>query len=379
MESLEEKKKQLSQLLEQANRLHHKGELNKALKLYRQALGLANSKEKKDEIQVKIDDAHEMLAFVQGTDEPEKTKLSEVIKDWASANIFAIAGAAILALLVLLGILLTPAMKQVLNRPTQAAPVPEPTVAPDVIIRADNDAAGNEMQGTKEDSGEGNKRKDKISIVTLTVPDSIYEPYPSKYIIKGPAPVYEAANPAKAQSPSAQILLNTRVLLVAKTDNKQWLEIETAEKQRYWISAAYLGDSRFKSAAEIDAEIKTALGGKYWELQAEGQSAPFTYYLYINAPQAEAAYEALIEAYQFYASRQLIKMINTHSHSKTESIQVEAQKPQNLASQPNPIKVSIHLRSKSGLGSNKTLGQKTIEIPKLGSKRYELRTQLEGL
>lgn len=378
MASLEETRKQLAQLLEKANRLHHKGEFNQALKTYRQALELTTSKEKKAEIQVQINQAHDMLSFVQGTDEPEAPKLSELIKDWVSSNLFALAGAGILALLVLLGILLSPAFMYLLDHPDQqVSPQPEASEEPDVIIQADNDAAGVEMQGSKEDSGEGNTRKEKISIVTLTVPDSIYEPYPSKYIIKAPAPVYLSAE-ANKQPASAQLAINTQVLLVGKTENKTWLEIETPTKERFWIAAAYLGDSRFKTAAEIDAEIKASLGGKYWEIQAEGQTAPFTYYLYINAPQADLAYVALMEAYQFYASRQLLKLINTYSHSKTKSVRVQAQQPANLDKQPNPISVSILIYSQSGLDSNKKLGEKTIQIPRLTSGRYELRQQLEG-
>ncbi|MGV3524529.1 MAG: hypothetical protein ACO1RX_09900 [Candidatus Sericytochromatia bacterium] len=372
------RREQFAEHVERAKRMHQTGDLSEALKEYRQAIEFASDAKTRKAVQKHIDELHDMVTFVN-TVENEGPDSSERIKDWIQANLVALWGGAIVTALVLLAVLIFPPLLQALKGNSSAQPLPSPSASselPDKIAEAEGNSESGELKGKRDSTALEIEESD--SRVTLTVPDYILEPFPSKYIVLPEAALFSEAPPAQGVDPVKKLPQNSQVLLVGKTAAADWLQIRLPDRQDYWVSAASLGDNRVKSPAEIDAEIKAALGGKYWEIDIEGGAAPFTYFLHVNAPTPEIAYTALLEAYRHYAGRQLLKLYNTHTHQPLKTIEVEATPPQ-FQGLPPQIPVHLELFSVTPSHERASLGAKDLQLLRTPSQRYRLRQPLEGL
>ena len=377
METPSEHKKQLHETLEEAQRLHNTGDLVGALKAYRKAQKWVSDSETKDEVQQYIDELHDMVAFVQESDGQHDRTWWETTTEFLKENTFLIVVVSITATAVVLLALLIPLVVKSFggaSSPSDQA-TPSPTPLEDRTERGDNYQVQVELKGNN--TGGSGTIKKSTSVVTLTIPEVLYEPFPSKYVIHDKAPVYAEVPPASSTLPSTLVPLNTRVLLIDKTEDQHWLRIEVSGGQKYWIQAQHLADDAYKSPQEIDQEIKTALGNKYWEIQVEGNHAPFQYYLYVDAPNATQAYHSMLRAYQSYSDRQMLKTINSISHQKTESLRLEE-----MSSPPadatNPVVLRLKVYAKSSYGTERLLGEKQFSTAKQDDKRYRSRLLLEG-
>lgn len=371
------RREQFAEHVERAKRMHQTGDLSEALKEYRQAIAFASDAKTRKSVQKHIDELHEMVTFVNTVDS-EGPDSGERIKDWIQANLVTLWGGAIVLALVLLATLVFPPLMQALKG-SGAQPLPSPSSSaelPDKIAEADGNSESGELKGKRDSAALEVEESD--SRVTLTVPDYILEPFPSKYIVLPEADLYSQATPPEGTAPARKLEQNSQVLLVGKTKTADWLQIRLPDRQDYWVSAASLGDNRVKTPAEIDAEIKAALGGKYWGIEIEGGSAPFTYFLHVNAPNPEFAYAALLEAYRHYAGRQLLKLHNAHTHQPLKTIEVEAATPQ-FHGQPAQIPVHLELFGVTRSNERASLGAKDLQLLRTPSQRYRLRQPLEGL
>lgn len=378
-EPLQNKKKQLSETLEEAQRLHNTGDLVGALKAYRQAQKWVHDEATQKEVQQTIDELHDMVAFVQESEGNHDKKWWEPILDSFTENTLLIAGASITLVALMLLAILIPMVMQSFSKPSKIEPLPSPTALADKVERGDSYQVQAELKGKSQ--GSSGTVKKSTSVVTLTIPEVLYEPFPSKYVIQESPPIY--LQPPAAQSSSApnavnvKIPRNTLVLLVGKSKDAQWLEIETSDAVRYWISARYLADDRYRSPEEIDAEIKAELGGKYWEIQVEGNTAPFQYYLYVNAPTVTEAHQSLLAAYQDYANRQMLQSMNTISHQKIDALRLEEiSSPPQAEAQRTEARFRIYAQNSRGVEN--LLGEKQFSISQGEDKRYTLRQLLDG-
>lgn len=366
--------KDLKNTLDEAQRLHNTGDLVGALRAYRKAQKWVTDGQTKDEVQQYIDELHDMVAFVQDSEGNQDKPWWEPLTDKIKENTLAIIGTSITLISIVLLVILIPMVMNVLNKKSPTQPSPSPSEIADRTERGDSYQVQAELKGNG--GGGAGKVKKSTSVVTLTIPEVLYEPYPSKYVIQDKAPVY-ASQELTGSTAINTVSLNTLVLLVNKTPNNQWLQIETAGNHRYWISAKALADSRYKSPAEIDAEIKAALGDKYWEIQVEGNTAPFQYYLYINAPNASIAYQSTLDAYQSYGNRQMLKAMNAISHQKIEALRLEeASHPP--ASQSPAFDVRFRIYAKDARGEESLLGEKQLSLQRGKDQRYEVKRLLEG-
>lgn len=375
MENPSAHKKQLHQTLEEAQRLHNTGDLVGALKAYRQAQKWVSDDKTKDEVQQYIDELHDMVAFVQESDGQHDRTWWESGIEFLKENTFLIVVASITATAVVLLALLIPLVVKSLGTSPSTQATPSPTPLEDRTERGDNYQVQVELKGNN--SGSSGTIKKSTSVVTLTIPEVLYEPFPSKYIIHDQTPVYAEIPPADSTLPVTQVPLNTRVLLIDKTDDQRWLRIEVSGGQKYWVQAQHLADDAYKSPQEIDQEIRTALGNKYWEIQVEGNHAPFQYYLYVDAPNARQAYTSMLRAYQSYSERQMLEALNSISHQKTESLRLEEMSSPPAAS-VNPVVLRLKVFAKSSYGTERLLGEKQFSTAKQEDNRYRSRLLLEG-
>lgn len=379
-EPLQHKKKQLSETLEEAQRLHNTGDLVGALKAYRQAQKWVHDEATRDEVQQTIDELHDMVAFVQESEGNHDKKWWEPLLDTLKENALLIAGISITLVALMLLALLIPMVMKSFSKPAKVEPSPSPSALTDRFERGDSYQVQVELKGRNPGGGGGTLKK-STSVVTLTIPEVLYEPYPSKYIIQENPPVYleppSSADANPAQTVDLKIPRNTMVLLVGKSDNAQWLKIETSDAAQYWISAQYLADDRYRSPEEIDAEIKTELGGKYWEIQVEGNTAPFQYYLYVNAPTVIEAHNSLVAAYEDYAQRQMIQSMNTISHQKIEAVRLEEISSPPQKGDPR-TEVRFRIYAQNSRDVENVLGEKQFIISQGEDKRYILRQLLDG-
>jgi hypothetical protein len=366
--------KELKHTLEEAQRLHNTGDLVGALRAYRKAQKWVSDDTTKDEVQQYIDELHDMVAFVQESEGNQDKPWWEPLVDRFKENTVLIIGACITLTLIVLLAVLVPMVIRTLQKQSPVEPSPSPSEVVDRTERGDSYQVQAELKGNG-GGGEG-KIKKSTSVVTLTIPEVLYEPYPSKYVIQDKAPVYDTRENI-GKFPISKVSLNTLVLLVNKTADNQWLQIETAGEHRYWISAKALADSRYKSPAEIDAEIKAALGGKYWEIQVEGNAAPFQYYLYVNAPTAVLAYQSTLDAYQSYGDRQMLKAMNAISHQKIEALRLE-EASQAPAPQSTTVNIQLRVYARDARGEDSLLGEKQFSLQRGKDKRYEAKRLLEG-
>jgi len=375
MEMLSQKHKNLEKSLKRAQRLHETGDLSGALKAYRLALPYARDDKTQQEIRSQIDELHDMLTFVQSVDTENQRSQIQVI-DWLKDNTQTILTGLILLASILVLVLIVPGLIAQFG----AADSPQTLLIDeleDKYERGDSSATITELKGHRDSAGLYIKESD--SRVTLSIPAEILEPYPSKYVIQAQVPVFAVAEPGSDLSPIATLALNSQVLLTGKNPANTWLRVRLSDLSSGWVRAAALGDSPYRTPAQIDAEIKASMGGRYWQILVQGSEAPFRYFLRINAPNAEEAYAAVLAGYQDYASRQLLKLINTHTHQKVAAMEVEAAplKPE-LA--PNPLHVELTLYSLKNNQSRQLAGHKQISVvrgPNTG--RYLLQTPLEGL
>lgn len=369
-----ENNKALKHSLEEAQRLHNTGDLVGALRLYRKAQKWVSDDDTRDEVQQYIDELHDMVAFVQESDGNQDKSWWEPLLDRFKENKVPIIVTSILVIIIALLALLVPIVMKTQQRKSPTQPSPSPSEIADRTEKGDAYQVQAELKGNG--GGGAGKIKKSTSVVTLTIPEVLYEPYPSKYVIQEKAPVYDTQENI-GKTPIGNVALNTLVLLVDKTDNDQWLQIETAGEQRYWISAKALADARYKSPAEIDAEIKAALGGKYWEIQVEGNAAPFQYYLYVNAPNALLAYQSTLEAYQSYGDRQMLKVMNAISHQKIEVLRLE-EASQAPPMQSSAFNLQLRVYARDARGEESLLGEKQFNLQRGKDQRYEAKRLLEG-
>lgn len=378
-EPLQNKKKQLSETLEEAQRLHNTGDLVGALKAYRQAQKWVHDEATQKEVQQTIDELHDMVAFVQESEGNHDKKWWEPLLDTLKENALLIAGISITLVALMLLALLIPMVMKSFSKPAKIEPSPSPSALADRFERGDSYQVQAELKGKSQ--GSSGTIKKSTSVVTLTIPEVLYEPYPSKYIIQENPPVYLQQPTSEGDKPTNAVDLkiprNTLVLLVGKSDNAQWLNIETSDATQYWISARHLADDRYRSPEEIDAEIKAELGGKYWEIQVEGNTAPFQYYLYINAPTVTEAHDSLVAAYQDYANRQMLQSMNTISHQKIDALRIEeTSAPPQAGTQRTEARFRIYAQNSRGIEN--LLGEKQFSISQGEDKRYTLRQLLDG-
>lgn len=384
MESLEEKSKRLDDLIEQAEKLRDTENLRSAIKAYRKALPLARSPEQKDEIQSQIDDLHDMLVFVESEAE-KKRPLHEQGLDLLRDNPIPVMVAIMMVVVGLLLTLVFPSVMASLSRRQQieAPPPPKETVQPDKILEGDTSETIQDLKGTRKDSGIDIEESD--SVVTLTIPAEFMDPYPLKYVQQEGAQAYQAIPAAEDAPADAEFALNEAVFLIGRSEDQNWLHIkrqsELKQDNALWMRPQNLGDHRQLTAEEIDARIKSHLGGQYWQIQAEGSEAPFSFFLYINAPNAQAAYQAMVAGYERYASKQLLTLLNTYSHNKVKRIEVHHSTPAHLAQNPKRFEVVFDLYQYNAQDYRKRLGTSRFEIEKSQKSktgRYVMRELLEG-
>ncbi len=375
-ESLENTKKKLDKTLKEAQRLHNTGDLSGALKAYRKAQKWIRDKKVYDEVTTQINELHDMVAFVQESDDQSEEKLSDKVTDWVKANTLLLFGVSItLTALVLLAVLVPMVLRSARTVSAQPSPSPTVEIAEDRYERGDNYQVQAELKGNGSGGGGGKPKKKKPSVVTLTIPEVLYDPFPSKYVITQNAPVYLEIPSEEKIEPDQKVARNSLVVLTDKTPDDSWLHIEGAGEGKYWISAAHLSDFKYKTPEEIDAEIKAEMGGKYWELEVKGSNAPFQYFLKVNAPTAREAHESTVKAYTTYANRQMLKSLNALSHQKTDSIRLEPSGAPAEASQTVNVAIQVYA-TKGGIESQ--LGTKTFTLSKDDQKRYTTYQILEG-
>lgn len=373
MATVNEQKDKLAKKLAEAERRHNTGDLSGALKIYRSVLKETKIPETVTEIQHKIDELHDMLTFVESVQEDDKANRKEQILDWLKDNTIPIFAGLILLTTVLLLFTLFPILLRQLEQ--ASGPIPEPTPSeelPDTFLEGDTSATVQELKGNREDSG--TPIKETSTRITLTVPKEFLSPYPIRYVIKAQAPVYPQAH---AKSPPVKHLpLNTPVQLRGKNQDLTWLQIGYGKDQLAWIESRYLADRRYRSPAEVDADIKAALGNRYWRIEVKGTAAPFSYFLLVNAPNSDQASAALLEGYQKYASKQLVTMLNTYSHQKVKNIEVSVLSQKNSKSS---LDMELSLVWELSNGQKQMAGQKHFSIPKRENGRFFLYHMLEGI
>lgn len=366
--------KELKHTLEEAERLHNTGDLVGALRAYRKAQKWISDDATKDEVQQYIDELHDMVAFVQESEGNNDKPWWEPLVDGFKENTVLIIGLSITVIAIVLLSVLVPMVMKTLQKQSPTQPSPSPSAVADRTEKGDSYQVQAELKGSN-GGGEGTIKK-STSVVTLTIPEVLYEPYPSKYVVQDKAPVYASLEDV-GKTPVSSVPLNTLVLLVNKTPDQQWLQIETAGEQRHWISAKALADARYKSPAEIDAEIKAELGGKYWEVKVEGNTAPFQYYLYVNAPSASVAYQSTLAAYQSYVKRQMLTAMNAISHQKIEALRLE-EASQEPAPESPAFSVRVRVYAQDARGEDSLLGEKQFSLQRGNDQRYEAKRLLEG-
>lgn len=398
-ESLTLRKEKLQQLLQKAEQLHARGELNASLRLYRQAEKSAYDAKTRDLIQRQIAELHDMVSFVTTADEEnDASRWLEKAKDWLQENTLTLLITAISFAFVASAILLTPLVLRSLPADVSEDPAALETAdLPDRYERGDTSAPTIELKGNAEGKHAGSNTAEKIkesSRVTLSVPAQFLEPYPSRYLISD-QPVFYAQPNSSQPLTGLKLPLNSPLLLLGKQD--KWLRIKLpdtlvaqlsaaqapaaniAAGSELWVEKRYLSDNPYKTPAQIDAEIKAAMGGKYWELGVEGKQAPYSYSLIVDAPTAQLAFSEALAGYQSYANRQLLKLINTHSHRDLKQIEVKALSPQPNG-QPEQFALSFELFGSTATGSSsELLGIKTLTLKRDKDQRYLLRQSLEGL
>ena len=359
--------------LARAERLHNTGELSGALKAYREALKLADG-EQQSAINGQIEELHDMLTFVSSVDDDNAARSRFSPLDWIKEHLQTLLLSGIVVVSALLLLLIVPPLLQ--GGPgSQSSPPPlsEEDLA-DTYARGDNSAPITELKGNL-DPAARQYVKEADSRMSLSVPAEILEPYPSKYVIEEQAPVSE--------TPGGSVLTtlprNQQVLLTGKTPAADWLRIRLADRRMVWIKAHMLADEPYKTPAEIDAEINASMGGQYWQMLVHGREFPFSYFLRVNAPDAASAHAAAVAGYQAYASRQLLRMINQHSHRQIETIAVEA--APFSGGRPERLDVNLSLYSQTtSQSSRQPLGQQQVTLvrgPNTG--RYLMQVPLEGL
>lgn len=374
MSIIEEKQEQLNTRLAEAKRLHNTGDLSGALKAYRSAIKFAHDSSVAEDIQQHIDELHDMVAFVETIQEDDKRPIKELVLDWVKDNTIAIFAALILISAITLIALLFPILINLVSSPE--TPQPEPSInqeeLPDSYEGGDTSAPIDDLKGNLEDTGL--VIEESSTRISLSIPSKFLSPYPVRYVIRNEAPVYE--RPQQIKVPRYKLALNTPVSLHDKTSDEKWLKVSVNDTYEGWIAAEFLADKRYISPQELDQAIKSALGNRYWQIQVKGQSAPYSYSILINAPDAETAYQAISEAYQSFTSRQMVHMLNTYSHQKIKDIELKVQEKK---LDNTHLHLVFQLTKVLNNGTKIKTGQASFDIPKRNDGRYFLHQALEGL
>lgn len=359
--------------LARAARLHNTGDLSGALKAYREALKLADGEQQK-QINGQIEELHDMLTFVSSVDDENASGGAFAPLDWIKDHLQTLLLSGVVVASALLLLLIVPPLLQ--GGPgSQSSPPPlSEQDLEDTYARGDNSAPVTELKGNLDPAGR-QYVKEADSRMRLSVPAEILEPYPSKYVIEDQAPVSDSPG----GSPLIRLPRNQQVLLIGKSPKADWLRIRLADRRTVWIPARMLADEPYKTPAEIDAEIRASMGGRYWQLLVHGRDIPFSYFLRVNAPDAASAHAAAVAGYQDYASRQLLRMINQHSHRQIKAITVEAAPFK--GGSPERLTLDLTLYSQTATQSSRQLlGQQQITLergPNTG--RYLMQVPLEGM
>ena len=190
--------KELKHTLEEAERLHNTGDLVGALRAYRKAQKWISDDATKDEVQQYIDELHDMVAFVQESEGNNDKPWWEPLVDGFKENTVLIIGLSITVIAIVLLSVLVPMVMKTLQKQSPTQPSPSPSAVADRTEKGDSYQVQAELKGSN-GGGEGTIKK-STSVVTLTIPEVLYEPYPSKYVVQDKAPVY-------ASRPSIRVVL----------------------------------------------------------------------------------------------------------------------------------------------------------------------------
>ncbi len=375
MPSREQQRQQMEQLVRQAEREHDDGELTDALKTYKRAYELTQTKEEKARIEKRMQELREMAQFVSAADSEGHT-LGEDLAENVKANIRYAYGAGIFVVICLLAVFV---LGPLLSQPTtDRADQTFEDLSQDKVGKGDSNNVDtlDEFGANPGGTGGANAQvedKEGESRLSFHIPEAFLDPYPTAYVGKADTPWFADAS---AQTELGKLPLNAQVEMHGKqgSDQNPWIEV-VYNQQTGWIAAEALSDNRIQTPEEVDAEIKARLGGRYWEVQVEGKDPPFDYFLYVNAPTARLAYEGAISGYSSYASRQMLDLVNTHSHVKTKQFEVEAAEPQ-WAPDRKGVVVPLKIFATNEKGERSEAGSQTITIP-LEKGRFVLRMPLE--
>ncbi|MGE3728363.1 MAG: hypothetical protein AB7I41_22630 [Candidatus Sericytochromatia bacterium] len=374
MAIIKESKKRLMQHLQKAEKLHDQGELTEAMKEFRKALRLAETKSETEAIQASLKEIKELIGYVSTMEEDEiplGESLNELFKEHAN-RIYAVLIAS--AAVVLLGI----SVSALSNSYSFDEPEPEPSVnlAEDKVGKGEGHYKENPDYGAH--SMATNTKltiKDSDSRITITLPDEFLAPYPEKYLRDSGELL---AAPQSKAALLAPLNRNQKLPIRGVSPDKQWAQAEF-EGKLGWVPVALLADERIKSPEEIDKAVREEMGQKYWEIEIQGDQAPYSYFLHVNAPNPQKAGEGLISAYSAYASRQLLEMLNLHAQIRLTRVEAEAAAPV-ISTDQKSVSVSFRLFSVNQQDKREEIGSKTLVIRQDAvNKRFVLRMPLEGV
>lgn len=374
MAIIKESKKRLQQHLQKAEKLHEQGDLTEAMQEFRKALRLAESKAEMESIQASLKEIKELIGYVS-TMEEEEIPLSESLNALFKEHANRIYGVLIAsAAVVLLGV----SVSALSDRFPSAEPEPGPSenLAEDKVAKGEGHYKENPDYGARTMGvNPVLKIEESDSRITITLPDEFIAPYPEKYLRQ------DASLLAEAQVGSAELAKlkrNQKLPIQGLSPDKKWAKAQY-QGQLGWVPVSGLADDRIKSPEEIDQAILEEMGQKYWEIEIQGDQAPYTYFLHVNAPSPETAGEGLISAYSAYASRQLLEMLNLHAQIRLKKVETEAAPPQ-ISPDRKSVSVQFRLFSLNELDKREEIGSKTLVIRQdVQSQRFVLRMPLEGV
>jgi hypothetical protein len=374
MAIIKESKKRLRQHLQKAEKLHEQGELTEAMKEFRKALRLAETKAESEAILASLNEIKELIGYVSTMEEeqiPLGESLNELFKEHAN-RIYGVLIAS--AAVVLLGVSVT----ALSNNFISSEPEPEASVnfAEDKVAKGEGHYKENPDYGARTMATNPKLNlEESDSRITITLPDEFLAPYPEKYL-------RDQASLLAAPQPKAPVIANLsrnqKLPIQGLSPDKQWAQAEF-EGKLGWVPVAFLADDRIKSPEEIDKAVLEEMGQKYWEIEIQGDQAPFSYFLHVNAPSPEKAGEGLVSAYSAYASRQLLEMHNLHAQTRLTKVEAEASAPV-VSSDLKSVSVNFRLFGINEQGKREEIGSKTLVIRQDSeSKRFVLKMPLEGV
>lgn len=373
---LAEQHEQLRKQLQKAEQLHERGELHASLKEFKKALALASAKSEMETIQASMREIRELIAYVSDM-EPSHVSLKEFMGHFFQENAIRIYALLIVsALVVLVALSLGPIQEIFSGAEPSLLPQASEHLNEDKVVLGDRNVRTNPDFGNR--GGEVSPAlviKESDSRITITLPDQFLAPYPEKYLRQSTALLEE---PRVGAARRLLLKANEKVSVRARSPDGQWLRVWSANSRSGWLPLSALMDEPRRSAAEIDREIFTQMGNKYWEIEIRGDQQPYAYFLHVNAPDAQRAGEALLAGYRAYAARQLVQLSNLQAQVKLLTYEVQAAKPQ-LSADGGTLTLVLTLFSINENQLRQQAGTQTLVIRKdARTGRFILTQPLEG-